>query len=107
MAVEIDSLTENAIIISWLGGDNRVCSDCGHREVAHEEDGCLHSACFCEGFKPQQRRYEFIYNRNRETLSRCLCEHGSFWRGGKSQLCHHARQVKAYLEGQLNRKVIA
>jgi len=50
--------------------------------------------------------YPFLYNRATKRLSRCLCVHGSFFRGNKSELCAHARHVVQFLTSECNIKEV-
>ena len=41
--------------------------------------------------------FPFIYTTETCRLSRCLCVHGSHYRGAKSELCYHTKLVVRYL----------
>jgi len=41
--------------------------------------------------------FPFVYTRANKRLSRCLCIHGSFYRGNKKELCVHARHTVKFL----------
>lgn len=50
--------------------------------------------------------FEFRYDQITWALSRCLCIHGSHYRGGKSEICLHARSVVRFLVTECNKEVI-
>lgn len=52
--------------------------------------------------------YPFMYTRKTGRLSRCLCIHGSVFKGNRTQLCYHAKLVVHFLEEECNiRGVVA
>lgn len=49
--------------------------------------------------------FPFIYMRETRRLSRCLCIHGSYFRGAKAELCYHAKLAVRFLEDECGLKV--
>jgi len=72
--------------------------------VSIEVTNCNDAAIFLK-YKCAKGEYEFIYTRATQKMSRCLCSHGSHWRGNSSQLCLHARAALQFLTNDCNLKV--